>query len=172
MSPEMPGVAAELESLYQEHGRALLLWARRAVGDHQQAEDLVQETFARAWAKADRFDPERGSPRAWLFGIARNLLIDGWRAAGVRPTTVELEPTIDPTSSTDVDRALEAWDVAEGLRRLAPHHREAIVACYYHGHSIAEVAARLGVPEGTVKSRLYYGSRSLRLILEEMGVVR
>ncbi len=183
MADEQADEAAALESLYEDHGQALLGWARRALPDRHQAEDLVQEALARAWAKADRFDPARGSPRAWLFAIARNLLVDRWRATRARPRVVALDPLLDAGaggpiepvadvgSSGALERAVEAWQVAEALGRLAPHHRQVLVACYYQGLSIAEAADRLGIPGGTVKSRLHYGLRSLRLVLEEMGVV-
>jgi RNA polymerase sigma-70 factor (ECF subfamily) len=71
----------------------------------------------------------------------------------------------------EVDRALEAWQMAEALRRLSPEHRTVIVETYYGARSVASTAARLGIPEGTVKSRLYYGLRALRLVLEELEVV-
>ena len=68
------------------------------------------------------------------------------------------------------DRAVEGWLVAEALRRLTPAHREVLVECFYRGRSVTEAAALLGVPPGTVKSRTHYALRSLRLVLEEMGV--
>jgi RNA polymerase sigma-70 factor, ECF subfamily len=150
---------------------ALFSYAFRATGDRQRAEDVVQETLARAWERADRFDPSRGSAGAWLFTIARNLLIDGWRADAARPRLGPLEETDLPLGVDEVDRALESWQMAEALRRLSPEHRTVIVETYYGARSVASTAARLGIPEGTVKSRLYYGLRALRLVLEEQEVV-
>ena len=77
-----------------------------------------------------------------------------------------------PLTDVDVDRALEAWRLAEALRGLSAEHRAAIVEVHYLGFTVREVAARHGLPIGTVKSRLYYGLRALRLRLEEMGVSR
>jgi RNA polymerase sigma-70 factor (ECF subfamily) len=150
----------------------LFAYAYRATGDRQRAEDVVQETLARAWERADRFDPSRGSAGAWLFTIARNLLIDGWRAEAARPRTAPLGDADVTLGVDEVDRALEAWQMAEALRRISPEHRAVIVETYYGARSVAATAARLGIPEGTVKSRLYYGLRALRLVLEELEVVR
>jgi RNA polymerase sigma-70 factor, ECF subfamily len=161
-----------LRDLSGAYAGALFSYAFRATGDRQRAEEVVQETLARAWERADRFDPSRGSAGAWLFTIARNLLIDGWRADAARPRVAPLGETDVPLGVDEVDRALEAWHMAEALRRLSPEHRTVIVETYYGARSVAATAARLGIPEGTVKSRLYYGLRALRLVLEELEVVQ
>ena len=161
-----------LRDLSGAYSGALFSYAFRATGDRQRAEDVVQETLARAWERADRFDPSRGSAGAWLFTIARNLLIDGWRAEAARPRLAPIGETDVPLGVDEVDRALEAWQMAEALRRLSPEHRTVIVETYYGARSVASTAARLGIPEGTVKSRLYYGLRALRLVLEELEVVQ
>ncbi len=72
----------------------------------------------------------------------------------------------------ETDRAVEAWTIAEALARLSDPHREVLVECFYRGRSVAEAAAVLGIPPGTVKSRTHYAVRALRLVLEEMGVTR
>jgi RNA polymerase sigma-70 factor (ECF subfamily) len=77
-----------------------------------------------------------------------------------------------PPAMDEADRAVEAWTVAEALARLSQPHREVLVECFYRGRSVNEAAARLGVPPGTVKSRTHYALRSLRLVLEEMGVTQ
>lgn len=158
--------------MHDEHADALLAHALRLVnGDRQRAEDLVQETLLRAWRHPEALDPDRGSVRAWLFTIARNLAIDAWRRRGTRVGEVVTDELPEPAQTVDeTDRAVEAWTVAEALARLSPQHREVLVECFYQGRSVAEAAARLGVPPGTVKSRTHYALRSLRLILAEMGV--
>jgi RNA polymerase sigma-70 factor, ECF subfamily len=159
-----------LRDLSGAYSGPLFSYAFRATGDRQRAEDVVQETLARAWERADRFDPARGSAGAWLFTIARNLLIDGWRAEAARPRLAPLGDA-DVTLGTDeVDRALEAWQMAEALRRLSPEHRAVIVETYYRGRTVAEAARVLGVPPGTVKSRCHYALRALKLALAERGV--
>jgi RNA polymerase sigma-70 factor (ECF subfamily) len=161
-----------LRTLHDEHGGALFAYALRlAAGDRQRAEDLVQETFLRAWRHPESVDPRRGSPRAWLFTTARNLAIDAWRRRAVRYREVVADVLPEPKHPIDeADRAVEAWLLAEALARLSPAHREVLVECFYRGRSVSEAAADLGVPPGTVKSRTHYALRSLRLVLAEMGV--
>lgn len=161
-----------LRALQDEHGEALLAHAvRLSGGDRQRAEDLVQETLLRAWRHPETLDPERGTVRSWLFTTARNLAIDAWRRRSVRVGEVVTDVIPEPPPSADeADRAVEAWTVAEALSRLSPMHREVLVECFYQGRSVAEVAARLRVPPGTVKSRTHYALRSLRIALDEMGV--
>jgi RNA polymerase sigma-70 factor (ECF subfamily) len=163
-----------LRALHQEHGDALFAHALRlASGDRQRAEDLVQETLLRAWKHPEALDPDRGSVRAWLFTTARHLAIDAWRRRTARLGEVVTDTLPEPPPEVDeADRAVEAWTVAEALGRLSAAHREVLVECFYRGRSVAEAAARLGVPPGTVKSRTHYALRSLRLVLEEMGVTQ
>src|SRR3954454_20149541 len=161
-----------LRALQDEHGDALFAHAvRLSGGDRQRAEDLVQETMLRAWRYPEALDPERGAVRSWLFTTARNLAIDAWRRRSARVGEVVTDVMPEPPPSADeADRAVEAWTVAEALRRLSLQHREVLVECFYQGRSVAEAAARLGVPPGTVKSRTHYALRSLRVALDEMGV--
>jgi len=163
-----------MRALHEEHGDALFAHALRlAGGDRQRAEDLVQETLLRAWRHPESLDPERGSVRAWLFTTARNVAIDAWRRRSARVGEVVTDEVPEPPPAVDeADRAVEAWTVAEALGRLSPLHREVLIECFYRGRSVSEAAARLGVPPGTVKSRTHYALRSLRLILEEMGVTQ
>lgn len=161
-----------LRALHDEHADALFVHSLRLVnGDRQRAEDLVQETLLRAWRHPGALDPQRGSVRAWLFTTARNLAIDAWRRRSARVGEVITDELPEPPQLMDeADRAVEAWMVAEALARLSSTHREVLVECFYQGRSVAEAAARLGVPPGTVKSRTHYALRSLRLVLAEMGV--
>jgi RNA polymerase sigma-70 factor, ECF subfamily len=163
-----------LRALHEEHGDALLAHALRLTGgDRQRAEDLVQETLLRAWRHPESIDPARGPVRAWLFTTARHLAIDAWRRRSVRVGEVVTDDVPEPPPQADeTDRAVEAWTIAEALGRLSPTHREVLFECFYQGRSVAEAAHRLGVPPGTVKSRTHYALRSLKLILEEMGVTR
>jgi RNA polymerase sigma-70 factor (ECF subfamily) len=163
-----------LRELQQQHGDALFVHALRLThGDRQRAEDLVQETLLRAWQQADRLDPKHGPVRPWLFTITRNLAIDAWRRRAARVGEVFTDELPEPPSDVDeTDRAVEAWTIAEALSRLSAAHREVLVECFYQGRSVAEAAARLGVPTGTVKSRTHYALQSLRLVLAEMGVIQ
>lgn len=172
----MPGPvrhsAPTIEELQASFSGPLYLYALRRLGDRQAAEEVVQDTLLAAWRHADRYDADRGSVATWLFSIARNLTIDRGRRRAARPRLVAATvDRPDHTVETDAERALEAWQVSEAIASLSHEHREAIVQVHYLGYTVREAAARLEVPEGTVKSRLYYGVRALRLRLEELGVV-
>ena len=166
-----------IEQLHDVYAGGLYLYARRRTGDPEAAEEAVQDTLVRAWRHLDRFDPTRGSMATWLFAIARNVTIDQDRRRRARPRLVgttedTAEPAAAVTTEAEVERTLEAWQLAEALHGLSPDHREAIVEVHYLGFTVREVADRHDLPVGTVKSRLYYGLRALRLRLEEMGVAR
>jgi RNA polymerase sigma-70 factor, ECF subfamily len=157
----------DVRDAYAAHAGELYGFAVRSLDDAGLAEEAVQETFLRAWRAGDRFDPEIGSLRTWLFAILRNVVIDLGRARSVRPRVAPeggIEPAVEP-----LEEALLSWQVEEAMRRIGDDHRCVIVETYYRGRPYAEVAEELGVPEGTVKSRVYYGLRALRVVLEEMG---
>jgi RNA polymerase sigma-70 factor (ECF subfamily) len=158
-----------VRALHDVYAGPLYVFAVRRLGDRQAAEEVVQDTLVRAWRARDRYDADRGPVAPWLFTIARNLIVDRLRRRDARPESVALPPIAESTD--EIDRMLETWQVADALAGLSLAHRDAILACHYRGHTIGEAAALLGVPPGTVKSRLYYGLRALRLRLEEMGVV-
>jgi RNA polymerase sigma-70 factor, ECF subfamily len=156
----------DVREAYAAHSGELFGFAVRSLGDAGLAEEAVQETFLRAWRAGDRFDPQLGSLRTWLFAILRNVVIDLGRARAVRPGVAErgIEPSVEP-----LEQALLSWQVEEAMRRIGEDHRRVLVETHYRGRPYAEVAKELGVPEGTVKSRVYYGLRALRNALEEMG---
>ncbi|GAC1479996.1 MAG: sigma-70 family RNA polymerase sigma factor [Acidimicrobiales bacterium] len=157
----------ELRAAYSAHGSELYGFARRALDDDGRAEEAVQETFLRAWRAGDRFDSEIASLRTWLFAICRNVIVDTARSRAIRP--VSPMPPHDKPVQDDIDGLLRSWMVEEALRRISVEHRTAVVETYYRGRSAADVATELGVPVATVRTRLFYGLRALRLTLEEMG---
>jgi RNA polymerase sigma-70 factor (ECF subfamily) len=158
-----------VRALYAEHAGPLLRYAIHLMsGDRQRAEDIVQETLLRAWQHPEAIADRPARP--WLFAVARNLAIDSYRARRARPTEVG-EAALEVLSSPDeAERALESWAVADALTALRPEHRRVLLETYYRGKSVAEAAATLGVPAGTVKSRAFYALRALRLALEERGL--
>lgn len=159
-----------VRSVYEAHGGELYRFALSALDDAGAAEEVVQETFVRAWRNSDRFDPEIASLRTWLFAIARNVVIDMARARAVRPLPPVPESRGTPEVAGDhAEEVLRAWQVEEALSRLSPQHRQAIVETYYRQRPYAEVAAEAGVPVGTLRSRVFYGLKSLRVVLEELG---
>jgi RNA polymerase sigma-70 factor, ECF subfamily len=158
---------AAMARAYDAHAGELYGFALRALDDRSMAEEAVQETFVRACRAASRFDPTIGGVRTWLFAICRNVVVDLSRSRAARANRDKL--LVPDPSHDELDRRLRAWQVEEALRRLSDHHRQVVVATFYGGHSAREVAASLGIPEGTVRSRLFYGLKALRLILDEMG---
>ena len=111
----------------------------------------------------------------WLFAIARHAMLDHARAARARPWQREL---VDPPGAEQAagavedptERLVRSWVVEEALRRLSEEHRTAIVQTHLRERPYAEVAAELGVPVGTVRSRVFYGLKALRVVMDEMGV--
>ncbi|MDQ2848194.1 MAG: sigma-70 family RNA polymerase sigma factor [Actinomycetota bacterium] len=157
-------------AIYVEHADMLRRFALRAVHDPGRAEDLVQEVVFRAWRRS----PAPDDMRSYLLASARNLVIDQYRAAARRPqesqdaAIPETPGASDPES--EVNRLLDQILVEDALTRLQPDHRNVVQALYFAGMSVQQAADTLGVPAGTVKSRAYYAVRSLRTILDEMGV--
>jgi RNA polymerase sigma-70 factor (ECF subfamily) len=163
----------DIRAAYSAHAGEMFGFAVRSLHDHGLAEEAVQEAFVRAWRFGDRFDPRLGSVRGWLFAILRHVVIDVARARSIWPepaSDATIERAADRVSPDDrLDQALLAWQIEEALRRIGGDHRRVVIETYYRGRPYAEVAADLGIPEGTVKSRVYYALRALRLTLEEMG---
>lgn len=158
-----------IRALYAEHAAPLMRYATHLMsGDRQRAEDIVQETLLRAWQHPRAI---AGRPaRPWLFAVARNIAIDSYRARKARPQETG-EAALEAVPAPDeADRALESWAVADALATLRVEHRHVLLETYYRGKSVAEAAAALGIPAGTVKSRTFYALRALRLVLEERGL--
>jgi RNA polymerase sigma-70 factor (ECF subfamily) len=148
---------------------AVHAFLRRRVQDPGRAEDLTQEVFLRAWRHAEQYDARRADVRGWLLGIARNLLIDTYRADAARPRTTGDDELLAGLAATDeTDAAVASLSMADALHRLSTPHRDVLLCLYYRRWSLADTAAHLGVPMGTVKSRSTYALRALKLVLEEM----
>ena len=110
--------------------------------------------------------------RTWLYQIARHAIIDARRRAVGAPGA---RRCASPSRTRDggglsIEQAMLGWQVAAALERLSPEHRQVIRLAHVQGLSVREIAEACGLPEGTVKSRTWYALRSLRLVLEEMGV--
>lgn len=158
-----------LRKLHESHAPELHRFAIRLTRDRHAAEDIVQEALLRAWRDPRLTNRSDAAARAWLYTVVRNLVIDRWRSAASRYETVT-------ESMDDVvvgDRSAEVLDrlvIADALAALSPEHRQVIAAGFYEGQTVPAISASLGIPEGTVKSRMHYGLRSLRLALNERGV--
>jgi RNA polymerase sigma-70 factor (ECF subfamily) len=158
---------ARIEALYRAHGRALYRFLLRLTfGERQAAEDLLQETLLRAWRNLEGLHPNVEALRPWLFTVARRIAIDTARARQVRPAEVGgADLTIIAAGDDEIERLVAVQAVRQALASLSPEHRSVLVEGYYRGHSTRETAARLGIPEGTVKSRTYYALKALRVAL-------
>jgi RNA polymerase sigma-70 factor (ECF subfamily) len=140
-------------------------------GDLQAAEDVVQETMLRGWQHAAELSPDRAG--SWLHTVARNIAISAYhRRRRARPREVPLDESTLPLADDGVDRMFDGWLVATALNSISPGHRAVIVELFYHHRPVAEVAALLAIPEGTVRSRCFYGLRALRKELGKQGIVR
>ena len=156
-----------LRELYERYGAVLLGLAHRALGDRQLAEDCVQEVFVTAWRSAGRYDARRASVTTWLFTISRNKTVDALRRRSRRPA----EPLPERWTADEAPDAAEvvaAGDqgrrIAAALAELPQLQLEAVSLAYFEGLTQAEIAARLGVPLGTVKGRLRLALDRLRLL--------
>lgn len=163
---------AGIRELYEEHGTALWHYAWRLTGDASRAQDVVQETLLRAWLHPEVTNDSERSARSWLFTVARNMIIDESRSLRYRREVSALSGSGVPerASQDEVNAALDRMLINEALRRLSPEHRAVVQRSYVQGWTTAEIAADLGIAEGTVKSRLHYALRTLRRILREMGI--
>ncbi|MFI1539454.1 sigma-70 family RNA polymerase sigma factor [Streptomyces anandii] len=162
-----------LRDLYLLHGPALHSYVLRLLGgDTHRTEDVVQETLLRCWNKQNLVDGEGMAVRPWMFRVARNLVIDAHRARAKRPQEVGGATWVSEmgTQADHVDRMLSSMVVRDALQTLTPAHREVLRATFFAGHSTQQAASALGVPQGTVKSRVHYALRSLRTALEGQEV--
>jgi RNA polymerase sigma-70 factor (ECF subfamily) len=140
-------------------------------GNRGSADDVVQETLLRAWRTPRILEQDPSTSRAWMITVARHLVIDEVRSARRRHENPVAEVP-ERVADDATDRLFDALLIQDALASVSPEHREVVIAAYYRGRSVAELAAELGIPEGTVKSRMHYGLRALRLALQERGVTR
>lgn len=168
---ERPQREATLTELVEAHQGELRRFVLRLTHDPQAAEDVVQEALLRAWRDPHLLDHGGPGMRAWLFTVARRLVVDRWRSAASRHESIGAA-SVEPGEADRSAEVLDRWIVLDALSSLSVEHRQVIAAAYYEGRGIADIATELQIPEGTVKSRLHYGLRALRLVLQEKGVTR
>lgn len=167
----LDGADALAVRLHTDHADALFTWALGKAPDRRDAEELVAETIVKAWKRYGQFDSNRGSERAWIFGIARNALIDMHRSSQRRLRLVSNEDGVETPTDDGIDSLTETSLVRDAMASLTEEHRTVVVEAYFKGLNTKEISERHGVPPGTVKSRMYYAMRSLRASLEEKGVL-
>jgi RNA polymerase sigma-70 factor (ECF subfamily) len=162
---------AIVTELYRRYRVPLMAYVLRlTAGDRQQAEDVVQETMLRAWRQSGRLDLTEPSLMPWLATVARRIVIDDKRRKSARPAEtgdgmLENAPAADTTEDM-----LRKVLVAEALQSLTPAHREVLNETILRDRTVNQAADALGIPVGTVKSRVYYALKALRLVLAERGV--
>ena len=149
------------EQLYDQHFRRIFCFALRKLGDAAEAEDVVQEVFVQIWRQAARFDPTRGSPEAWICTMARTRALDRLR----RRTSRREEPSEAAPGVSEPPRTEQALAVRKALDTLSADQRNALELAYYEGLTQTEIAARLGEPLGTIKTRIRTAMIRLRDVL-------
>jgi len=160
--------APTFEDVVLAHRTALLAYVTKLTGgDAGRAEDVVQETFFRAWRRFDQLQCGQGTLFGWLARVAHNIVVDQSRARRCRPWEVDADaapPTLEADRSEWV---LTNRLVVDTVAQLAPAHRQALAATYLRDRTAREAAAALGIPVGTVKSRVHYALRQLRDVLDD-----
>ena len=160
---------AALRQLYSRYAQALYKYVERFRPGLAGTDDIVQETFSRAWRHLPQLSSGDFPVRPWLFRVARNLLIDADRAARSRPVTVEARPDLELGHDDEFDQVMDRQLVADALQNLSPAHRMVLVETFYRGGTTAMVARQLGIPHGTARSRLHYALDALRQQLQDLA---
>ncbi|PZG09200.1 RNA polymerase subunit sigma [Nonomuraea aridisoli] len=161
-----------VQALYRQYGAPLMAFAVRLTGgDRRWAEDVVQETLVRAWRNLHDLRTDSGSLMPWLATVARRVVIDDRRRSGSRPldTVEDVADRAEPVAAED-ERLLREIIVTDAMMSLSPAHRQVLTETFLLDRTLQEAAEIIGVPVGTVKSRVYYAMRALRVALEERGV--
>jgi RNA polymerase sigma-70 factor (ECF subfamily) len=174
------GEHTALAQLYDRYAGAVFALALRIVADREIAEEVTQESFLRVWRYASTYDPARGRVATWLLGMTHHLAIDQVRRRRVRvtpmPVTEEGEPLAAQLPDPTIDVEREVWGAERrrvlrvALGHLPAAQREVIEHAYYRGLTQLEIAARIGIPLGTVKTRLRLGLAKLRDILQSQDL--
>lgn len=158
--------------LYDRYGRMVYSIALRITGDAQAAEECTQDAFLAAWRTAAAFDSARARPSTWICAIARNRALDAARAQARRPTPHDaVEPTgHEPDTADLVQKADDAVRVAEAMAKLPPAQLQVLQLAYFDELSQTQIAEQLGLPLGTVKSRMRLATDRLRAVAADLGL--
>jgi RNA polymerase sigma-70 factor, ECF subfamily len=161
------GDRSAFELLYQRYARPIFALALSRLGDRGRAEDAVQEAFASVWRSAGTYQPERGAGAHWLYAVARNAIVYRGRARRENPAEPSDGISEDPGPAEQAESDWAAWRVHRAIEELAERERAVIELAYWGGLSQSEIANRLGIPLGTVKTRTRSALSRLADLLEE-----
>ncbi|HLX07353.1 MAG TPA: sigma-70 family RNA polymerase sigma factor [Thermoanaerobaculia bacterium] len=165
-----------LAELYDRFAPVLLALARRILGNHADAEEVLQEVFIQVWNRGERYDPARSSVSTWLVLIGRSRAIDRLRSRRVVERTREAATEAAPAAGalhTSPEALENVWNqerherVRRELAVLPPEQREVLEMAFYEGLTQSEIAAKAGLPLGTVKTRTLLAMKKLRHALRE-----
>lgn len=162
------GDEAAVRVLYERFGRPVHSVAYTVLRDRELAAEAVQQTFLKAWRAAATFDPDRDMA-PWLYAIARRVAIDIYRREARRPGTAPLENGDATVIPLTFERTWEAWEIRTALQQLDAGEREVVRLAHFEGFTHPEIAARLGIPVGTVKSRSNRAHRRLASLLGHLA---
>lgn len=166
------GDAGALASLYDRHAGAMLGLGVRILGERHEAEEILHDVFVEAWKRAGDYDPSRGAVRTWLLLRMRSRCLDRAKSAG-RSRTRAAGSALEALAGSVDSQAISVADAArvrEALARLPDEQRTIIELGYFAGLSCSEMADELGIPIGTVKSRLHAALTKLRSVfVAEVG---
>jgi RNA polymerase sigma-70 factor (ECF subfamily) len=172
------GSQEALGRLYDETASSVNGLLVRMLGLPQDAEEVLMDVYMKAWKNAASYSPERGSVQAWLMMMARSVAIDRIRRRTSQPDTTSIAPEGAPEpasleTSPEEQTSSGQWrtEVQRALNELPREQREALTMAFFEGLSHSELAARLGQPLGTVKSRVRIGLLRLRQILDARRIV-
>ena len=162
---------AVIRELYSHYAKALHGYVEQFCPDRASADDIVQETFIRAWRHLPQLSADGRPIRPWLFRVARNLLIDANRAARARPMAVPDQAAGEVGTDSGLEEILDRQLVSAALAHLSPAHQTVLVETFYRGGTMATVARELGIPHGTARSRLHYALDAMRKELQEHDAI-
>ena len=164
-----------LAECYRRHGGPAFRLAQRLLNDNRLAEEAVQDVFLQLWANPERFDPERGSLRSFVLMKSHGRAVNELRAESARRRRDNVDATANATRGYDLEREVIDLEQADRVQRalagLPDQERRAISLAYYGGHTYREVAQLLDEPEGTIKTRIRNGLRSLKRQLHDLSDV-
>ncbi len=152
------------QTFHDRYAARVASYARQLNHDRQLDEDIVQEVFTQVWTRAASFDPTRGDAAGWLYTLTRNKVIDHWRRSSRGGPAEEIDDRRHAARREENDLRLT---LRQALSRVPPEQRQAIEMAYFDGFTYQETAHELDLPEGTLKSRIRLGLKTMKNVLTQ-----